>query len=188
MDFLALTSKGIWKDSLNVTFDYRNVCKTFLHFIVIVVNFFILFILWHRWWAVANPGFSRGCHAMKVDLSVCLKSVHLFKRITEIHQFSGLLAKCLVLSEPCHYITVSHAYQWRLPWHWEWWPWWPWSDRRLRASCILMSLVCITHTYRGGVANLRRGAPAHDFSKVSHKLHEIEKIWISWSVRPHTPP
>ena len=27
--------------------------------------------------------------------------------ITETYQFSGLLAKCLALSEPCYYITVS---------------------------------------------------------------------------------
>ena len=39
--------------------------------------------------------------------SVCLKLVHLFERITETYQFSGLLAKCLAQSEPCHYITVN---------------------------------------------------------------------------------
>ena len=41
---------------------------------------------------------------MAIAFEVC----HLFRRLQEIGQFSGLLAKCLEPREPGYYITVAY--------------------------------------------------------------------------------
>ena len=45
-------------------------------------------------------------HGMADELEAC----HLFRRLQEIGQFSGLLAKCLARSEPGYYITGAYEY------------------------------------------------------------------------------
>ena len=57
----------------------------------------------------SGPGY---CCTMKVtQMASDVWSVNIyFGRLTETYQFSGLLAKCLALNEPHHYITASSEY------------------------------------------------------------------------------
>ena len=43
-------------------------------------------------------------HEWQMMFEVCS-----LEKITETYQFSGLLAKCLVGSEPCHYMNINEV-------------------------------------------------------------------------------
>ena len=45
-----------------------------------------------------------------MDWQVKFEAYCLFKELQETYQFSGLLAKCLVQSEPGYYITGAYEY------------------------------------------------------------------------------
>ena len=55
---------------------------------------------------------SHVCCVMKdnMEWQVMFEACHLFRELQETYQFNGLLAKCLVRSEPGYYITVAYEY------------------------------------------------------------------------------